>query len=596
MEAKIWKHKSGNVLLKSLGYPYSRSWVILEQRVTEYLQLQNIDTDANIGVLLSRIEDLPEPRLHVEIPVVRRARTQRARTPRAPSTRTPRLRKPKPPPEFKTPTPYIQSPEYLRSQQERELKKHVLQQRLVELQHPQALIKQELDELDIKHEQRKYQSKVQQSLLQQIPIVANAFHSPDIPEEADDDIDNVLAATFLDLATPAPPSPVDAFNPASYAEFRRQRTARAKNDERSILKERFDELDAHPFGYQLNLDDIHNRELITPMFKSFFKKHVLPSNDKIVFKYIGLNGQWHTRRLLDVLLIIQSDFDSVGFEYDASDGEFDRSDAPAHENTHILPFISAFRFDRIGEMKAPEQSKETKPRKGRQGAFFPYLLKPEFQTPHLNETLEKYQIFAEGANITFAEPTGSTSSKPPKYQARLIDYQWVVVDVNEPMPVDNCFIHAIKQQDASDQMIDEIRLIRGKAAEIKDMDIDRIARVFRLHVIIHDVQGYKQSKSRTYGVLAAEAKQTFKLVRYLGHYFTNELTSFTKYYIDNMATLSPMKSNHRQVIKNGKITSRRAEQDKYYLNTEELVSLLFSKGAFRPMTNTELIQYKAYNN
>jgi hypothetical protein len=41
---------------------------------------------------------------------------------------------------------------------------------------------------------------------------------------------------------------------------------------------------------------------------------------------------------------------------------------------------------------------------------------------------------------------------------------------------------------------------------------------------------------------------------------------------------------------------RRAPRDKYYLNSEELVSILFDMGAFRPMTVAELIQYKAYDN
>jgi hypothetical protein len=345
--------------------------------------------------------------------------------------------------------------------------------------------------------------------------------------------------------------------------------------------------------------------------------------------------QWHQVPITKVYTQIIEDLDSVGFEI--RDGALFETSNSNKDVIVNIGIVDAFAFTKTPELTG---------KKARKGAWFPYLLKQEYQTPLLISTLERLQIFVEHANISF-DPSQSTASQSEldEYQQkqyekehrkwvsvgvskgglvsyntnstltttikevrpgdsakgagtsgalvlRCIDNRFVWVDKNEPLHVDNCFIHAIKQQGASEQMVYEIRLPKGKSIELKDTDIDRIAKAFNVHVIIHDTTGYKHNERRCYGVKAGPNIKTYRLVRYLDHYFTNEQTHFTKYYIDNMDTLPTAKHNH---IKEGNRT-RRATRDKYYLNTEELVTLLYERGAFRKMTVAELIQYKAYDN
>jgi hypothetical protein len=331
------------------------------------------------------------------------------------------------------------------------------------------------------------------------------------------------------------------------------------------------------------------------------------------------------------------DLDSVGFDIH-EDADFQGSDS---NGVMVINLAIVDQFAFVLSPGLVSAAKDVKAKKNRQGAFFSYLLKFEYQTPLLIDTLGRLQIFAEGSNLAFREDKPVNYYKPDVdasniyercvrqyehthqkheapdmsdfelnvneikpmsnddvYELRYIDNQWVIVDKREPIKVDNCFIHAIKQQGASNQMVQEARLMKGKAIEIKDVDIDRIAKAFGIYVIIHEIihdcEGYKHksNRSRCYGIKLGADIKTYKLVRYKGHYFTLEQTPFTKYYIDNMLSNPIVKPCH---IKEGN-RIRRAPRDRYYLNSEELVSILFDMGAFRPMTVAELIQYKAYDN
>jgi hypothetical protein len=422
-----------------------------------------------------------------------------------------------PAPVFRAPTPYIQTQEYIKAQQERELRKHVLQKRLDELQQEQTVIKRRIEELETKKQQERvkqvadrtqalfeeliaqdeHQSVIKPSLLQQIPVVANTFHTPGIPETVND-YDNI-AAVYLG-EEPAPnPNPKDYFNPASYAEFRRFRTAQFKHTESALLRQRFDELDAHPFDHNVDLSDIHNRELITPLFKEFMLKHIAQRGvkDKIQFRY-HCAGSWHSVKLSSVFTQLMTDLDTVGFDIHENT-EFEGSDVQGDVKVNI-GIIDGFVFHLTQPLKAKKEGKR-KVKRGKQGAFFNYVLKPEFATDLMKSQLERCQIYDD-------------VSKAPK------DF-------------DNCFIYALILQNAGENTTSELKTAI-KTHEVKDMEINAIAKKFRLCVQVADIEDGRDPEHRSYGLKAADANKTYKLVRYRNHYFINELTQFTKYYIENI--------------------------------------------------------------
>jgi hypothetical protein len=95
----------------------------------------------------------------------------------------------------------------------------------------------------------------------------------------------------------------------------------------------------------------------------------------------------------------------------------------------------------------------------------------------------------------------------------------------------------------SSSMIPEVKtIIKGR--EIQDADIYVLAKQYAIHAQIVDVLDDGSRTYRQYRV--SDEVKSFKLCRYRGHCFINELTELTKHYIENIRTLSYDKYNHRK--------------------------------------------------
>jgi hypothetical protein len=148
-------------------------------------------------------------------------------------------------------------------------------------------------------------------------------------------------------------------------------------------------------------------------------------------------------------------------------------------------------------------------------------------------------------------------------------------------------VDAMAKSGADSSILSQLRLVL-KGREIKDGDINNLCQEFRICVQLTDVDSDEAKPHiRIYGVSKDEASSVFKLCRYRDHYFVNELTEFTRYYIENYESLPQTKYNHRN---EGKRT-RRALESKYYLMTCELVPMLFKRGFFRSMTFEEFARF-----
>jgi hypothetical protein len=209
-----------------------------------------------------------------------------------------------------------------------------LRNRLIELEREQVEVKRKLDALELKRQQQAVRGNVQKQLLEQIPIVHQAMRTPNfVPIDASPlDIE---AAKFLDGPPSAQPTAA-AFNTTSYEHFKMLRSNRAQSREQELLQKRFADCNANPIDNVLDVSDIHNRELITPLFKDFMLRHIAPHsvNDKAHFKYCS-NKQWHTLPLSAIYDKLMSDLDSVGFELE--DGaDFDASDSNRDVTVNIV--------------------------------------------------------------------------------------------------------------------------------------------------------------------------------------------------------------------------------------------------------------------
>jgi hypothetical protein len=193
-------------------------------------------------------------------------------------------------------------------------------------------------------------------------------------------------------------------------------------------------------------------------------------------------------------------------------------------------------------------------KRGRQGAFFDYILKPEFATHMMMNRLARCQIYDD---ITKA-----------------------------PAEFDNCFVCALILQGAPDGMISELRT-NIKSREVKDVEISALATQFEVCVQVADVVDGRPTDHRRYGVTSAEATKTYKLARYRNHYFINQPTEFTKYYIENIGKLPESKHDHR---KHGD-RSYSSKESKYFVNTAELIPMLYNQGYFRDMTYEEYARF-----
>jgi hypothetical protein len=231
---------------------------------------------------------------------------------------------------------------------------------------------------------------------------------------------------------------------------------------------------------------------------------------------------------------------------------FDSSDTNG-DITASFGIIEQLCFITAPQMEEPKNTKKATYR-NRQGAFFPYILKPEYTTPRMITQLQRCQVYAN------------------------------IDDV--PNPIDNCFIYALSLLNAPEQLTNELKFIlRGR--DVRDEEIDVFAKQFTINIRIADVDDNGTLlKTRVYGVNSSESAP-YKLCRYRMHYFINELTEYTKYYIQHIHTLPVDKYNHRQDRQRSYV----AKDPKYYLTTSELIPLLYKQNCFRDMAYDEYAKF-----
>ena len=156
---------------------------------------------------------------------------------------------------------------------------------------------------------------------------------------------------------------------------------------------------------------------------------------------------------------------------------------------------------------------------------------------------------------------------------------------------DCCFIYALKQAGVPETELNQIRckiLLRTQSVS----KIDKICIEHYFHIILHcinDDQIINQNKkyvfrrkngSKNYlGVKKDLAKKIIHLNIYKGHFFIEEKTIFSSYYINNFHNLNPKYYNKRFTDNHWKVCDK-----SHCISSNKLVRKLMENGYFIPIT------------
>lgn len=214
----------------------------------------------------------------------------------------------------------------------------------------------------------------------------------------------------------------------------------------------------------------------------------------------------------------------------------------------------------------------------RGGHFFNYLVK--LDTPYkIIEQLKKYQIFPS------------------------------IVDVNNnsiPELDDCCFVYALKMTKLfPEDILNKIRL-RIRNRYLSNKCIDEICLEYKIHLILYyidDETTYTNKRMKIgcnykkyIGVKQEEAKYYIEMNLYKQHYFLEEITPFSKYYIKHL-------KNEPECNYNKELHGQRYQITRYFCKSSDLVRTLMKEDYFIPITyahymtlSTEFYKYQDQKN
>ena len=458
--------------------------------------------------------------------------------------------------EPQTPERYIDSDEYLfkdfDKKREEQLKEDSLLMRL----------KIENERLNNKYNQVKEQNK---ELLKQLPKHAHnlrEFHSTRFHDEADDYFE---------------PKDLNKNLIHSYQEWL------ANNDEShqiELVNEIMNRLESNPTKWEIDFESLTNKgkKALFPKLKKFFEKFIDTLVIIKVYKiYYKVNGEWKAKELTpEVYRNLMKNFNEENFLFNIDDKPHEYF---YEKQSMEMPEWSLFSAIRFEEMKIVDSNND------RGGKFFRYVTKNV--PPKVVEYLKRLQIFdrldTHKVKHCDEEKVEKAITKIKRIQRKELN--------------DCCFIYALQQTgEYAEEELNKIRL-RINTRYLTHSAIEHLCQEFKINLkIIYIDEGAngknkkkqiekhkKGQKGKNYmGVPENEAlhKHTFNL--FDKHYFIEERTPFTSYYIEHIDELSEdcynktfNKAKNKMVIDNS--PSR-------FITSSNLVRSLMKSNHFTPIT------------
>ena len=335
------------------------------------------------------------------------------------------------------------------------------------------------------------------------------------------------------------------------------------NEQQRIVDDIMEQLERNPHRWTINFEELNNkgRKQLFPRLKEFFEE--LMENTPIIEMYkiqFKVNGEWKSKPLTPkVMNKLMENLTEQNFIFDLEDII---PDYFYEEGGEELPTWSLFTELSFSPYQKYDGNKD------RGGDFFPYLTIPN--TPKvLVDYLKRFQIF------------DSLIDDKGKQRCELNDC---------------CFVYALMMTDCYDEpTLNQIRL-RIQNRYLSQGSIEKICQEFHIHIklsyIDEDTAGKnKKQTNRTtkkngsrppyYGVPIEEVlnNRVHHLCIYKGHYFLEEETPFSGYYIKHLHECESDESMFDKEIYHGRVIDGRSR-----VKSSQLLRLMMSQNYFIPIT------------
>ena len=361
----------------------------------------------------------------------------------------------------------------------------------------------------------------------------------------------------------------DDFNINKKINYKKFNKSSSEIDQERIVNNIKEDLEKTPTEWYINFDVLNDygKKLLFPILEDALDNKIAKLAMKNQYKFrFSVDGEWHTKPLTPELFSkLRENFKLQNFIF----------------NMRSKP--SSYHYDagKDGKLNLPEWSLyssisflQVRPKEGYQtveGGFFKYLINPNIPTKII-KYLKRLQIF------------DSLTKLNGKQKKELNDC---------------CFVYALSMTGLySEEELNQIRL-RVQNRYLTQGSINKLCEEFKIHLSLTYIDDETESKNKKHsirpmingsrknylGVEKTTTNRTHKFNIYEKHYFIEEKTPFTYYYIKNFENIKDESKFNLEFRKDGE--KSRWIKGRSFISSSNLVRELFKKGYFKPITYGE---------
>ena len=344
-----------------------------------------------------------------------------------------------------------------------------------------------------------------------------------------------------------------------------------KDNQENLVDEIMNSLEMSPFNWEINFEQLTNegRKLLFPQLKQFFNDYIdnidIISQYKLQFK---VNGEWHSKAFTpEIYRKLMENLTEQNFIFDLDNRPPEYFYERGNDELPEWSLFTAIKFSKL---------KQTDANNDRGGTFFRYLTNnvPKVVVDYL----ARLQIFD-----TLMSKTVNKKDKVKYTQRKELN--------------DCCFVYALQQTgEYTEEELNQIRL-RINTRYLTHSSIEKLCQEFKIHLKIiyidenantknkkqQTIKRAKGQKSKNYlGLSELEAKHKHIFNLFEKHYFIEEKTPFTSYYIEHMDELS--EDDYNKIFNKTKNKMVVDNKPARFITSSNLVRSLFKSNHFKPIT------------
>lgn len=343
-------------------------------------------------------------------------------------------------------------------------------------------------------------------------------------------------------------------------------------DQSDRIDDLITKMERTPTKWDINFDEFNAKSKLTILsrLKEFFNDYIANMAESKDYEFsFKVFGRWFSKPLTPELYRqLLDNFSKVTFTYEYAEPIPESISDPAIEEIPEWSYFTAIGFRKKSRKRG---------NKDRGGHFFKYLVE------NVPENLKKYLI-----------------------NLQIFDSLLVGGEVRSELN-DCCFIYALRRAGIPEDTLNKMKLVINSRF-LSPNKIDQLCTNHSIHCKClyideeasasnkkHYLTSTKNKKKRSYlGVDDETAKYHVNLACYEEHYFIEEKTAFSKYFIDHLDELQTealvnsddpeayIKSFSNKELKDGRYRTGR-----YYASSSYIVNTLMKKNHFRRITYGE---------